>query len=46
MAHCHLGLTLYQRVGRREQAQTELAATAAMETPLWLAEAALSHVAG
>jgi class 3 adenylate cyclase/tetratricopeptide (TPR) repeat protein len=50
-AHCHLGLgTLYQRVGRHEQAQAELATAAeqyrAMEMTLWLekAEAVLAQV--
>jgi tetratricopeptide (TPR) repeat protein len=49
VAHCHLGLgTLYQRVGRDEQAQAELATAAdayrTMEMPYWLekAEAALA----
>ena len=49
VAHCHLGLgTLYHKVGRDEQAQTELAAATemyrAMEMPFWLArvEAALA----
>jgi class 3 adenylate cyclase/tetratricopeptide (TPR) repeat protein len=44
VAHCHLGLgTLYQRVGRAEQARAELATAAelyrAMDMPLWLAKA-------
>src|SRR5262249_47863691 len=43
-AHCHLGLgTLYQRVGREEQARAELTTAAemyrAMEMPFWLAKA-------
>jgi tetratricopeptide (TPR) repeat protein len=52
VAHCHLGLgTLYQRVGRHEQAQAEVATAAemyrAMEMTFWLAkaEAALAQVA-
>jgi len=52
VAHCHLGLgTLYQRVGRAEQAQADLAAAAelygAMEMTSWLtqAEAALAQLA-
>jgi class 3 adenylate cyclase/tetratricopeptide (TPR) repeat protein len=51
-AHCHLGLgTLYQNIGRQEQAQTELGTAAemyrAMEMPFWLekAEAALGQLA-
>jgi len=50
VAHGHLGLcTLYQKVGRDEQAQAELATAAeqyrAMEMPFWLeqAEAALAE---
>jgi tetratricopeptide (TPR) repeat protein len=44
-AHCHLGLgTLYQKAGRHEQAQAELATAAemyrAMEMPFWLERAA------
>src|SRR5262249_40403883 len=53
VAHCHLGLgTLYQRVGRDQQAQSELAIARemyrAMEMPLWLerAEAALTTGSG
>src|SRR5687768_2642021 len=43
-AHCHLGLgTLYQRVGRDEEARAELATAAemyrAMEMTFWLAKA-------
>jgi class 3 adenylate cyclase/tetratricopeptide (TPR) repeat protein len=43
-AHCHLGLgTLYQKIGRDEQAQAELSTAAemyrAMEMPFWLAKA-------
>jgi hypothetical protein len=43
-AHCHLGLgTLFQKVGRDEQAQAELTTAAemyqAMEMPFWLAKA-------
>jgi class 3 adenylate cyclase/tetratricopeptide (TPR) repeat protein len=43
-AHCHLGLgTLYQKVGRGEQAQSELTTAAemyrAMEMTFWLAKA-------
>jgi class 3 adenylate cyclase/tetratricopeptide (TPR) repeat protein len=52
-AHCHLGLgTLYQRVGRDNEAHGELATTAemyrAMETPFWLvkAEAVLAKTGG
>ena len=52
VAHCHLGLgTLYQKVGRHEQAQPELATAAemyrAMEMTFWLdkAEAALVQAA-
>jgi predicted ATPase len=52
-AHCHLGLgTLYQKIGRDEQAQGELTTAAelyrAMEMTFWLAkaEAALAQVAG
>jgi tetratricopeptide (TPR) repeat protein len=51
VAHCHLGLgTLYQKVGRHAEAQSELATTAeayrAMEMTYWLrkAEAALAGV--
>jgi class 3 adenylate cyclase/tetratricopeptide (TPR) repeat protein len=45
VAHCHLGLgTLYRKIGRREQAQTELTTAAemyrAMEMTFWLAKAA------
>jgi tetratricopeptide (TPR) repeat protein len=50
VAHCHLGLgTLYQKIGRDQQAQAELATAAemyrAMEMPFWLAkvEAALAE---
>ena len=50
VAHCHLGLgTLYQKVGRDDQAQAELATAAemyrAMEMTFWLekAEAALAQ---
>ena len=44
VAHCHLGLgTLYRKVGRDEQAQSELTTAAelyrAMEMPYWLARA-------
>ena len=44
VAHCHLGLgTLYQKVGRSEQAQAELTTAAemyhAMEMPFWLEKA-------
>ena len=44
VAHCHLGLgTLYQKIGRDEQAQAELATAAemyrAMEMTFWLAKA-------
>ena len=53
VAHCHLGLgTLYQQIGREQQAQTELSMAAeryrAMEMPFWLgkAEAALAQVVG
>jgi tetratricopeptide (TPR) repeat protein len=49
-AHCHLGLgTLYTKMGRREQARTELSAAVmlyrAMEMTFWLpqAEAALAE---
>jgi tetratricopeptide (TPR) repeat protein len=52
VAHCHLGLgTLYQRIGRREQAQAELATAIemyrAMEMAFWLekAEAGLVQAA-
>jgi tetratricopeptide (TPR) repeat protein len=43
-AHCHLGLgTLYQRIGREDEAQAELTTAAglyrAMEMPFWLAKA-------
>jgi hypothetical protein len=43
-AHCHLGLgTLYQKVGRTEEAQAELTTAAemyrAMEMTFWLAKA-------
>jgi class 3 adenylate cyclase/tetratricopeptide (TPR) repeat protein len=51
VAHCHLGLgTLYQNMGRYEQAQGELGTAAemyrAMEMPFWLekAEAVLTQV--
>jgi class 3 adenylate cyclase/tetratricopeptide (TPR) repeat protein len=51
-AHCHLGLgTLYQRVGRDEEARAELETAAemyrAMEMTVWLkkAESALAQVA-
>jgi Flp pilus assembly protein TadD len=50
-AHCHHGLgTLYARIGRREQARTELATALelyrAMEMTFWLpqAEMALAQV--
>jgi tetratricopeptide (TPR) repeat protein len=50
-AHCHFGLgTLYTKIGRREQARTELASAIelyrAMEMTFWLpqAEAALEQV--
>jgi tetratricopeptide (TPR) repeat protein len=50
-AHCHLGLgTLYQKIGRKEQAHAELATAAelyrTMEMPFWLenAEALLAQV--
>jgi tetratricopeptide (TPR) repeat protein len=53
VAHCHLGLgTLYQKLGRREQAETELTTAAvmyrAMEMTFWLEQAAttLAQVAG
>ena len=52
MAHCHLGLgTLYQKIGRDEQAHGELTAAVemyrAMEMTFWLdkAEAALTQAA-
>jgi class 3 adenylate cyclase/tetratricopeptide (TPR) repeat protein len=52
VAHCHLGLgTLYQRLGRDEQRQSELTTAAemyrAMEMTFWLekAEATLAQVA-
>jgi class 3 adenylate cyclase/tetratricopeptide (TPR) repeat protein len=52
-AHCHLGLgTLYAKIGRHEQARTELSRAIelykAMEMTLWLpqAEAALAQVEG
>jgi class 3 adenylate cyclase/tetratricopeptide (TPR) repeat protein len=52
-AHCHLGLgTLYAKLGRREQACTELSSAIelyrAMEMTFWLpeAEAALAQVGG
>jgi class 3 adenylate cyclase/tetratricopeptide (TPR) repeat protein len=52
-AHCHLGLgTLYQTIGRDEEAQDHLATAAemyrAMEMPFWLekAEAALAQSPG
>jgi tetratricopeptide (TPR) repeat protein len=52
VAHCHLGLgTLYRKIGRDEQAQSELATAAemyrAMEMPFWLmrAEAELGQIA-
>jgi tetratricopeptide (TPR) repeat protein len=51
LAHCHLGLgTLYAKVGRREQARTDLSLAIelyrAMDMALWLpqAEAALAEV--
>jgi hypothetical protein len=50
-AHCHLGLgTLYQKLGRGEQAETELTTAAemyrAMEMTFWLrrAEAELANI--
>jgi hypothetical protein len=50
-AHCHLGLgTLYGKIGRMEQARTELSAAIAlyraMDMTFWLpqAEAALAQV--
>jgi class 3 adenylate cyclase/tetratricopeptide (TPR) repeat protein len=53
LAHCHLGLgTLYAKIGRREQARSELAAAIelfrATEMHFWLtrAEAALAPVEG
>jgi hypothetical protein len=53
VAHCHLGLgTLYHKIGRREEAQPELATAAemyrAMDMTFWLAkaEAALIQLAG
>jgi sugar phosphate isomerase/epimerase len=44
VAHCHLGLgTLYQKIGRQEQAHAELGTAAAMyrsmEMTFWLAKA-------
>ena len=52
-AHCHLGLgTLYNKMGRREQAHVELSAAIelyrAMEMTYWLprAEAALAQIEG
>jgi tetratricopeptide (TPR) repeat protein len=44
IAHCHLGLgTLYTKMGRREQARTELSAAIelyrAMEMTFWLPQA-------
>ena len=52
VAHCHLGLgSLYSKIGRREQAGSELAAAIdlyrSMEIAFWLpkAEAALAKVA-
>jgi hypothetical protein len=52
-AHCHLGLgTLYRKLGRAEQAHTELTAAIAlyraMEMTFWLpqAEVALAQVEG
>src|SRR5262249_42287303 len=52
VAHCHLGLgTLYGKIGRDEDAQTELTAAAemyrAMEMAFWLerAETAQAHIA-
>jgi class 3 adenylate cyclase/tetratricopeptide (TPR) repeat protein len=51
VAHCHLGLgTLYLKIGRREQARSELSAAMdlyrAMEMTFWLpqAEAALAQI--
>jgi tetratricopeptide (TPR) repeat protein len=53
LAHCHLGLgTLYAKIGRGEQARTELSAAIAlyraMDMTFWLpqAEAALAQVEG
>jgi tetratricopeptide (TPR) repeat protein len=53
LAHCHLGLgTLYAKIGRGEQARTELSAAIAlyraMEMTFWLPQtaAALAQVAG
>jgi hypothetical protein len=53
VAHCHLGLgTLYAKIGRREQAHSELSTAIelyrAMEMTFWLpqAEAALAQVEG
>jgi hypothetical protein len=52
-AHCHLGLgTLYAKMGRQEQARTELSAAIglyrAMDMTFWLpqTEAALAQVEG
>ena len=52
-AHCHRGLgTLYAKIGRREQARTELSLAVelyrAMEMAFWLpqVEAALAQVEG
>jgi len=52
-AHCHLGLgTLYTKIGRREQARSELSAAIeqyrSMEMSFWLAqaEAALAKASG
>ena len=53
VAHCHLGLgTLHSRIGRVDQARTDLAAAIvlyrAMDMTFWLpqAEAALAQVEG
>src|SRR4051812_24518895 len=51
VAHCHLGLgTLYRKIGRHEQARSELATALElyreMDMPYWLARAETALAAG